>query len=123
MNRNDQEAIVQKIRSQYMEKDNTQKEIELLHELDAEVKRPAKVFGYVFGSASALIMGAGMSFVMTDVGAKLGFGNTKPFGIIVGAIGMIMAVINYPMYSSILESRKDKYASRILALSKKIMNK
>lgn len=123
MNRNDQDFIVQKIRSQYMEKDSKQKELELLRELDAEVKRPANVFGYVFGSASALIMGAGMSFVMTDVGTKLGFGNTKPFGIILGAIGMIMAIITYPMYKSILESRKDKYATRILALSEKLMNK
>ncbi|MBQ8826001.1 MAG: hypothetical protein IJ007_02785 [Oscillospiraceae bacterium] len=123
MNRNDQDFIVQKIRTQYMEKDNAQKELDLLRELDAEVKRPANVFGYVFGSISAVIMGAGMSLVMTDIGAQLGIGNTMPLGIVIGVIGMILAIINYPVYKSILESRKEKYASRILALSEKIMNK
>ena len=121
MNRNDQNFIAQKIRTQYMEKDSAQKELDLLRELDAEVKRPANVFGYVFGSIGAIIMGTGMSLVMTDIGAKLGITNTMPAGIVIGIIGMLMAIINYPIYKAILSSRKDKYAERILALSEKIM--
>lgn len=121
MNRNDTEFMVQKIRTQYMEKDSAQKELDLLRELDAEVKRPANVFGYVFGSIGAIIMGTGMSLVMTDIGAKLGITNTMPAGIVIGIIGMLMAIINYPIYKAILSSRKDKYAERILALSEKIM--
>lgn len=66
MNQNDKDFIVQKIRTQYMEKDITQKELDLLRELDAEVKRPANVFGYAFGSIGAIIMGAGISLIMTD---------------------------------------------------------
>ena len=61
MNRNDQEFLVQKIRSQYTEKEST--ELDALRNLDAKVKRPANVFAYVFGSISAVIMGAGMSLV------------------------------------------------------------
>ena len=121
MNRNDQEFIVQKIRTHYMEKDNSQKDIDLLRELDAEVKHPANVFGYVFGSIGAIIMGAGMSLVMTDIGAQLGISNSMPVGIIVGIAGMIMAIANYPIYKSILNTRKEKYAGRILELSEKIM--
>lgn len=121
MNRNDTEFMVQKIRTQYMEKDVAQKELDLLRELDAEVKRPANVFGYVFGSIGAVIMGAGMSLVMTDIGAQLGIGNTMPVGIIIGIIGMLMAIVNYPIYKGILASRKAKYADRILSLSEKIM--
>lgn len=123
MNRNDQEFIVQKIRTQYMEKDNTQKELDLLRELDAEVKRPANVFGYVFGSIGAIIMGGGMSLVMTDIGTQLGINNAMPIGIVVGIAGMIMAIANYPIYKSILDKRREKYADRILKLSEKIMNK
>ncbi|MGN0655545.1 MAG: dihydropteridine reductase [Ruminiclostridium sp.] len=123
MNRNDTEFMVQKIRTQYMEKDSTQKEFDLLCELDAEVKRPANVFGYVFGGIGAIIMGAGMSLVMTDIGAQLGITNAMPTGIVIGIIGMLIAIINYPIYKAILSSRKDKYAERILALSEKIMNK
>lgn len=121
MNRNDTEFMVEKIRTQYMEKDSTQKELDLLRELDAEVKLPANIFGYVFGSISAIIMGAGMSFVMTDIGAQLGISTTMPLGIVIGVIGMLMAIVNYPIYKKILSSRKEKYADKIIALSEKIM--
>lgn len=54
MNRNDQEYLVQKIRTQYMAKEDTQ--LDVLRKLDAKVKRPAKVFAYLFGSVGAIIM-------------------------------------------------------------------
>ena len=122
MNRNDTEFMVQKIRTQYMEKNSSEKNLDLLRELDAEVKRPANVFGYVFGSISAIIMGAGMSLVMTDIGQQLGISNTMVLGIIIGVVGMLMAIATYPIYKNILASRKEKYADRILELSEKIMN-
>jgi hypothetical protein len=121
MNRNDTEFMVQKIRTQYMEKDSTEKDLSLLRELDAEVKRPANVFGYTFGSIGAIIMGAGMSLVMTDIGLQTGISNPMPLGIVIGVVGMFMAIINYPIYKSILSSRKEKYADRILSLSEKLM--
>ena len=122
MNRNDTEFMVQKIRTQYMEKNSSEKNLDLLRELDAEVKRPAKVFGYVFGSISAIVMGSGMSLVMTDIGQQLGISNTMPLGIIIGVVGMLMAIATYPIYKNILALRKEKYADRILELSEKIMN-
>ena len=69
MNKNDQEFLVQKIRTQYTEKEHTA--LDELKELDTKVKRPANVFASIFGSISALIMGAGMSLVMTDIGGTL----------------------------------------------------
>ena len=99
MNRNDTEFIVQKIRTQYMEKDSSEKNLDLLRELDAEVKHPANVFGYVFGSISAIIMGSGMSLVMTDIGQQLGISNTMPLGIVIGVVGMLMAIATYPIYN------------------------
>ena len=121
MNRNDTEFMLQKILTQYMEKNGSQKELDLLRQLDSEVKRPANIFGYTFGSASALIMGTGMSLVMTDIGTQLGLTNTMVPGLVIGVIGLLMAIITYPVYKNILSSRKEKYADRILALSEKIM--
>jgi hypothetical protein len=121
MNRNDQQFIAQKIRTQYMEK--TPSELDALRELDAKVKRPANVFAYIFGSISAIIMGAGMSLVMTDIGAILGLGEAMIPGIAIGVVGMAMALLTYPIYKGILGSRKKKYSAEILALSEKIMNK
>lgn len=121
MNRDDQEFLVQKIRTQYIEKEHMQ--LDTLKELDAKVKRPANVFAYIFGSISAIIMGCGMSLVMTDIGDTLGMSNTMTPGIIIGVAGMLMAIINYPIYKGILSSRKNKYAKEILALSEKLMSK
>ena len=123
MNRNDKEFIVQKIRADYMEKTTTQKELDVLRELDAKFKRPANIFAYVFGSISAIIMGSGMSLVMTDIGSTIGVAEPMVPGIIIGVIGMVMAIANYPIYKSILASRKEKYADKILKLSETIMNK
>ena len=121
MNKNDQQFMAQKIRTQYMEK--TPSELDELRELDAKVKRPANVFAYVFGSISALIMGAGMSLVMTDIGSTIGMDSTMIPGIVIGVAGMAMALVNYPLYQRILGSRKKKYGAEILSLSDKIMNK
>ena len=121
MNKNDQQFIAQKIRTQYMEKQST--ELDALRELDSKVKRPANIFAYVFGSISAIIMGAGMSLVMTDIGAVLGLESAMIPGIVIGIAGMILALINYPIYKGILGNRKKKYGAKILELSEKIMNK
>ncbi len=119
MNNNSQNFMVEKIRTQYMEKEST--ELDALRELDAKVKRPANVFAYVFGSISAIIMGSGMSLVMTDIGEKIGITDTMLPGIIIGVAGMLMAIINYPIYKRVLGFRRKKYADEILALSDKIM--
>ena len=120
MNRNDQQFMAQKIRTQYMEK--TPSELDALRELDAKVKRPANVFAYVFGSISAIIMGAGMSLVMTPIAEQVGL-NIDPTisGIVIGVVGMILAIVNYPIYKGILNSRKKKFGAEILKLSDKIM--
>ena len=121
MNKNDQQFMAQKIRTQYMEK--TPSELDELRELDAKVKRPANVFAYTFGSIGAIIMGAGMSLVMTDIGAAIGITSAFVPGIAIGVIGLAMALINYPIYKAILSDRKEKYGAKILELSEKIINK
>ena len=121
MNRNDQQFMAQKIRTQYMEK--TPSELDALRELDAKVKRPANVFSYIFGSISAIIMGAGMSLVMTDIGTKVGIANALIPGILIGCVGLGMALLTYPMYKGILNARKKKYGAEILTLSEQVMNK
>ena len=121
MNNTNQEVLAQQIRDQYVEKKPT--ELDELKKLDAEVKRPANAFAYAFGSLSAIIMGSGMSLVMTDIGSKIGMEETMIPGIVVGVVGMVMALANYPIHKNILENRKKEYAGRILELSDKILNK
>lgn len=119
MNKNDQEFIIQKIRTQYMDREPN--ELEELKALDTKVKRPAQVFAYVGGSIGALVMGSGMSLIMTDLGATLGIGDPMLPGVIVGAIGLLAVLLMYPLYKKLLGSRRRKYADRILSLSDRMM--
>jgi len=115
----DKEFAVEKIRSQYTEQAHT--ELDALKALDAKVKRPANIFGYTYGSIGAIVMGAGMSLVMTDIGAMLGLHNTLMPGIAVGIVGLAMSCSTYPIYKKLLASRRKKFASQIMDLSDRIM--
>lgn len=119
MNHNDQQYMVQKIRTQYLPTEHTA--LDSLKALDQKVKRPARVVSCIFGTVAALVMGSGMSLVMTDISETLGIAEPMPIGIIVGLIGIAMALLSYPLYSTILRSRRKKYATQILSLSDKLM--
>ncbi len=120
MDRNEQDFLVQKIRTQYTEKEHT--ELDELKKLDSKVKKPANIFGYVFGTISALVMGSGMSLVMTDIGSKIGIEDGMVPGIVIGCVGLVMALANYPIYKNILGNRRKQYADEIIALSDKLMS-
>ena len=115
---NEQEYLVQKIRTQYMEKQHT--ELDELRELDRKVKAPVNAFAYSFGAVSALIMGCGMSLIMTDIGQTIGMASPMTPGIVIGLVGMVMAIANYPIYKGILTGRRKKYAQQIIALSDRL---
>lgn len=119
MNANDREFIARKIRTGYTEKEDTA--LDELKRADKRVKRPAKVFAYFFGSAGAIIMGGGMSLVMTDIGERIGIYSAMAPGVAVGIFGMAMTVACYPIYKALLGARKKKYAEEIIKLSDKIM--
>ncbi len=115
----DEEFVVEKIRSQYTEQEHT--ELDALKALDAKAKKPANVFGYAYGSIGAMIMGAGMSLVMTDIGTMLGMTETTIPGIVIGILGLAMVLTTYPIHKKILTSRKKKYAGKIMELSERVM--
>ncbi|MBQ7295369.1 MAG: dihydropteridine reductase [Clostridia bacterium] len=115
MKNNDKEFLVEQIRTKYSEKEYTQ--LDKLKALDKKVSKPANVFAYVFGTVSALVLGTGMSFAMKVIGASMAM------GIVIGLVGILMAVINYPIYKKILASRRKKYAAEIMKLSDELLNK
>ena len=115
----DTEFVVEKIRSQYTEQEHT--ELDALKALDAKVKKPANEFGFTYGSIGAIVMGAGMSLVMTDIGAMLGMTKTMVPGIVIGICGLVMVLTTYPIHKKILTARKKKYAGKILELSERVM--
>ena len=114
-----QTKTIEKIRSSYEKKETTK--FDELKELDKKVKNPAKIFAYVFGLLSSLVLGTGMCLAMKVIGNSLSF--SMPVGIGVGLLGILLISVTYPLYKAILNARKKKYASKILALSEKIINK
>ena len=120
MNNNDK-SLAESIRRAYLPKETTS--LDELRALDAKVKRPASILAYVLGSIAAVIMGTGMSLVMTDLPKTLGMGDGLVPGILIGIVGLALALVNYPLYRSILTHRKKIYAKSILALSDSILQK
>lgn len=119
INSSEKEYLVQRIRTQYTEKQHSG--LDELTALDRRVRRPANVFAYTFGAVGALIMGAGMSLVMTDIGRTLGLAEPVIPGIAVGVFGMLMAIVDYPIYRKLMSRRREKYAQQVIALSDSIM--
>lgn len=119
MNRIQPEQLVQKIRSQYTQ--STSSELDALRSLDRKVKRPARVFAWSFGTLSALVMGSGMSLIMTDIAGILGLTQAMLPGLALGIAGMILALLNYPIYKRILDRRKRKYAQKIISMSDAVL--
>lgn len=120
MNNKDTEYIVRAIRTKYTGRRNTA--LDELIALDKKAKRPANIFAYVLGSVGALVMGAGMSMVMTDIGASIGVDSPLVPGIIIGIAGMALAIVNYPIYRAVLSSRRKKFAVEVNELSDKLLN-
>ncbi|MBQ8434185.1 MAG: dihydropteridine reductase [Clostridia bacterium] len=112
------QTTIEQIRADYIPQEPSQ--FEQLKKLDKKVKAPAEIFAYTFGSVASLILGTGMCLAMKVIGASLSFG--MPLGIGIGVLGMALMTINYPIYKKILQSRKNKYADQIIALSDSLLN-
>jgi uncharacterized membrane protein YuzA (DUF378 family) len=76
----------------------------------------------VFGSIGAVVMGGGMSMVMTDIAKTLGAEMSMTVGIVVGVVGLAMVIANFPIYKAILAKRRKRYADRIIAVSDQLIN-
>ena len=69
-----------------------------LKKLDDKVKKPALIFSYLFGIISLLLIGLGMSMVLTDFGIKGELGEI--IGVLLGVVGVFLCSINYLLYST-----------------------
>ncbi|MGM9605832.1 MAG: hypothetical protein ACI3XG_12305 [Faecousia sp.] len=95
------------IHRQYISREDNK--IEQLQKLDNKVKFPGKIVASILGNIGALIMGSGMSLIMVWKNTQL--------GLLLGAPGVVAAVLAYPVYALITTSRRKKYASEMIRLS------
>ena len=97
--------------------------ISRLRKLDDKVTQKATVMSLVPGIIGALVLGMGMSLIMTDFGAILGMTEIvkMAMGIVVGIVGMILVALAYPTYRKVLKKERDKIAPEILKLTEELM--
>ena len=112
---------IKAIRQKYAAPEQTEDKMAQLRRLDAGVYSKATTAALVVGIIGALILGIGMSFVMTEIGAFLGTALAMAVGIGLGIIGIILVCIAYPLYNRTLKKEREIIAPEILRLTDELM--
>ena len=112
---------IRRIRQEYQQQEEDG--ISKLRKLDAKVYQKASVVALVLGIAGALVMGTGMSLIMTEFGSLIGLTGVIEMivGIILGLIGIIMVVLAYPVHNKVLKKEREKIAPEILRLTETLL--
>lgn len=112
---------IKRIRQKYQEQEED--EMSRLRRLDAKVSQKATTSALVFGVLGALVMGSGMSLVMTDLGIVFGMNDfiILIIGIVVGIIGMFLMALAYPVYIKVLKKERERIAPEILKLTEELL--
>ena len=114
-----QQEEVQSIRQKYLPAQEDK--MERLRRLHHSATKKAQVWALVLGVVGALIMGSGMSLVMTDIGKVIGLGNSLLPGIVVGMLGMVTVALAWPVYTRVLTKERQRIAPEIIRLSDELL--
>jgi hypothetical protein len=116
-----QQKEVEAIRSKYLPPEEDK--MTQLRKLDAGPARKATVSALVVGILGALIMGTGMSLILTDLAVMLKIGESLAMvlGILIGVIGMVLVCLAYPVYNHTLKTERKRIAPEILRLTDELM--
>ncbi len=113
-----QQDEIKEIRKKYTHPEEDK--MTILRKLDAKAENKAMEVSLTVGIIGTLIMGFGMSLLMSDFG--LLFGNTAyPIGIISGLVGIVTAAFAYPLYNKTLKKSRRKIAPEILKLTDELL--
>ena len=118
-----EQAELKRIRDKYTKPTEVEDKMDRLRRLDASVTNTAQVVALVFGVIGTLILGLGMSLIMTDLAKALGISGdaVMVIGIIVGIVGGMIASLAYPVYHVIVTAKRKKLAPEIIRLTDELM--
>ena len=118
-----EQAELKRIRDKYTKPTEVEDKMARLRRLDASVTNTAQAVALVFGVIGILILGLGMSLVMTDLAKALGISGdaVMVIGIIVGIVGGTIASLAYPVYHIIVTAKRKKLAPEIIRLTDELM--
>lgn len=118
-----EQTEVKKIRAKYTPPTQTEDKMARLRKLDASVTQTASVMALALGVFGTLVLGFGMSLIMTDLADILGLtGNVAmAVGVVVGIIGCIIASLAHPLYNAVVKEKRKKLAPEIIRLADELM--
>ena len=118
-----EQAEIKRIRQKYTKENKEVDKMERLRRLDAGVTQKAQTISLIFGVVGTLILGVGMSLIMSDLRAILGARTdlAMPLGILIGLLGGVLACLAYPLYHIIIKRERKKIAPEILRLTDELM--
>ena len=98
--------------------------MEQLRKLHASVGSKAMALSIAVGVIGALLLGSGMSLIMTDLASKLGLagGLAMVLGVLLGLVGLVLVALAYPVYDKILKKERARIAPEILRLTDELLN-
>ena len=118
-----EQAELKQNRDKYTKPTEVEDKMARLRRLDASVTKTAQAVALVFGVIGTLILGFGMSLIMTDLSKILGtYQNiAMPIGIIIGIVGGVLASLAYPIYNAIVKAKRKQLAPEIIRLTDELM--
>jgi len=109
---------VEEIRKVYLPKEEDKMEqLRKLHSIPTQKAQSASIAVGVIG---ALILGTGMSLCMTELGSALD-NLAMVLGVIVGIVGIVLAILAYPVYNRTLKKERERIAPEILKISDELL--
>lgn len=118
-----QQEEIEAIRKKYLPPEEQADKLAQLRQLDAGVTRRGTVVSLIVGILGALVMGSGMSLIMTDLGQSLGFSPVLLPGLGLGLAGMAGVIAAYPLYQRITRRERQRIAPEILRLTEELSRK
>lgn len=114
---------IKNIRRKYAAPEGGENKMERLRRLDKSVSNKATKISLPVGVIGALIMGIGMSLIMSDFGKILGAYQDMALwiGIPVGIAGVVLVCLAYPVYNRVIKKERTKIAPEILRLTEELM--
>lgn len=117
-----QQKEIKAIRAKYVVPTEKEDKMAQLRRLDQGVTSKATTVSLVLGILGALIMGCGMSLVMTDLGTFLGIGSmSMALGVVIGVVGIALVCAAYPVYNRVIKKEREKIAPEIIRLTDELM--
>jgi hypothetical protein len=118
-----EQTEIRKIREKYTPQPNEVDKMERLRQLDARVTRKAQIVSLTLGVIGILILGFGMSLIMSDLSEVLGIYQDYAMlvGILIGIVGGALAGIAYPIYNFTVQHERKKIAPEILRLTDELL--